>query len=60
MVLACYLLTTAVGPNTVVSTAMGAQRQDTSPRLVLETGGHTAVINGLIFTDDGRELDFDQ
>ena len=33
-----------------------AEKLENAPRLVLEAGGHTAVINGLIFKADGREL----
>ena len=51
-----YLSLLAFGPNDIASIAKAAQAPDIAPRLVLEAGGHTAVINGLIFTDDGREL----
>jgi WD40 repeat protein len=33
-----------------------AQTSDGDPRLVLEAGGHRAVIRALLFTADGREL----
>ena len=29
---------------------------DNAPRLVVEAGGHTAIIRELLFTADGREL----
>ena len=51
-----FLSFLSIGTNINLSIAEAAQTPDTSPRLVLEAGGHTAVINGLIFTADGREL----
>ena len=38
------------------SATQGADSADPPPRLVVETGGHLAVIRALLFTADGREL----
>jgi hypothetical protein len=51
-----YLSLLVVGTIAVVPIAKAAQAPEIAPRLVIEAGGHTAVINGLIFTADGREL----
>jgi WD40 repeat protein len=47
---------TVIGPNPAVPSAAAVQTPDTFPRLVLEAGGHQAVIRTLLFTADGREL----
>jgi WD40 repeat protein len=51
-----YLSLIAVDCNAAPSNPASAQMPQNDPRLVLEAGGHTAVINSLIFTDDGSEL----
>ena len=56
MVLVFYLPNILVWSSTAVLPATAVQEPDTSPRLVLEAGGHQAVIRKLIFTADGREL----
>jgi len=56
VVLLCYLPSTAAGTNATLSPAAAGQSLDDSPRLVLEGGGHLAVIRALLFTADGREL----
>jgi len=56
MVSVCFLKIPAFGPITAVSPAAAAQMPDTSPRLVLDAGGHRAIIRKLLFTADGREL----
>ena len=47
---------TAAGSNTTETSPSAVQTSDPSPRLVLETGGHRALIRELLFTADGREL----
>ena len=47
---------TAAGSNTTETRPSAVQTSDPSPRLVLETGGHRALIRELLFTADGREL----
>ncbi len=47
---------TAAGSNTTKSSSAAAQASGNSPRLVLEAGGHSAIIRKLLFTADGREL----
>ena len=56
IVLLCYLPNIAVGPSPIVSAAAAVQTPENAPRLVLEAGGHRAVIRALLFTADGREL----
>ncbi len=48
--------TTATGSNATETPSPAFQASDNSPRLVLEAGGHSAFINELLFTADGREL----
>jgi WD40 repeat protein len=52
----CYGLTYSIAQFSNVSSAALAQTIDSDPRLVLEAGGHQAIIRALIFTADGREL----
>ncbi len=47
---------TATGANRKSLHAATIQKPDSSPLLVLEAGGHQALIGTLIFTADGREL----
>ena len=56
LVKVCFLSIFAVGTHTVVAFAAAAQTLENDPRLVLEAGGHQALIGTLIFTADGREL----
>ena len=53
-----FLSTTWLCPKAFLSSFAAAQLPDISatPRLVLEAGGHQALIGKLIFTADGREL----
>ena len=37
-------------------TAGAAGAQDSAPQLMLDTGGHMAIIKGLAFTPDGKQL----
>ena len=37
-------------------TAGAAGAQDSAPQLMLDTGGHTAIINSLVFSSDGKQL----
>jgi WD40 repeat protein len=46
----------AAGNSNTISTAAAVQSAENSPRLVLEAGGHRALIRQLLFTADGREL----
>src|SRR5437870_3548343 len=34
----------------------GARAQDGAPQLMLDTGGHMAVVRGLLFSPDGKQL----
>lgn len=45
-----------IGFKISVSEAKANQQVDHSPRLVIEAGGHQAVIRSLLFTADGKEL----
>ena len=56
MVLVYDPSTTIAGSNTTEASSPAAQAPDNSPRLVLEAGGHSALIRELLFTADGREL----
>ena len=56
LVLTCYLPICAVVPNAIGATDTENQTQKNGPHLVLEAGGHLALIGTLIFTADGREL----
>jgi len=56
MVLVYNPPTTAAGSNTTEAPSTAVQAEGTSPRLVLEAGGHSAFIRKLLFTADGREL----
>ncbi len=51
-----YCLTNSIAQFSIVSSAALAQTIDSDPRLVIEAGGHQAIIRALIFTADGREL----
>ena len=51
----CCLLLSMVHPSAASPTAASATA-DTAPRLVIEAGGHQAIIRKLLFTADGREL----
>ncbi|MEN8244368.1 MAG: caspase family protein [Thermodesulfobacteriota bacterium] len=51
-----YCLTYSIAPSSIASSAAIAQTIDSDPHLVLEAGGHQAVIRALLFTADGREL----
>ena len=56
MVSVCFLQTFAGGQYTIVPPTAAAQTLDSDPRLVLEAGGHSAIIRESLFTADGREL----
>jgi WD40 repeat protein len=56
VVLVCEPSNTIVGLGTTISAAVAGQNPENAPRLVLEAGGHLAVIRALLFTHDGREL----
>ncbi|UCF93038.1 MAG: caspase family protein [Desulfobacterales bacterium] len=49
-------LATAAGSNDPMSSSTEAQIPEDAPRLVLEAGGHRALIRELLFTADGRKL----
>src|SRR5438093_11197359 len=57
----CLLLSWGLAIEAVQTPAGNARETNTGsaeppPRLVIEAGGHTAIIRDLIFTADGREL----
>jgi WD40 repeat protein len=56
MAVFCYVPNSAVEANTRVSAIAVPQTRENGPSLVLEAGGHLAVIRALLFTADGREL----
>jgi len=52
----CNLSINAAGSNTTEAPSTVVQAAENPPRLVLEAGGHSALIRKLLFTADGREL----
>jgi hypothetical protein len=56
MVLVYNPPTTAVDSNTTEAPSPAVEAADNSPRLVLEAGGHHALIRDLLFTAASREL----
>lgn len=54
VLLACTYdsMTSALSP----TSSAAAQTDDATPRLIIESGGHKAIITALLFTADGREL----
>jgi WD40 repeat protein len=53
---ACKPANTLAGSSAGLPVAAPHKTLDTAPRLVLETGSHLAVVRGLIFSADGRQL----
>jgi WD40 repeat protein len=56
MILSYHLPSAAAKPNTTATPTTVVQPLEDSPRLVIEAGGHQALITELLFTADGREL----
>ena len=56
MILSYNLPSAAAKPNTTATPTTVVQPLEDSPRLVIEAGGHQALITELLFTADGREL----
>ena len=56
MLLSFCAPTTTTASNITETPSTEVHAADTSPRLVLEAGGHCAVICELLFTADGNEL----
>jgi WD40 repeat protein len=55
LVFGCCLLLSTMHPSAATPTAASTSA-DAAPRLVIEAGGHQAIIRKLLFTADGREL----
>jgi len=56
MTVVCYVPNSAVEASTMVSATAVQQTTQNGPHLVLEAGGHLALIRALIFSADAREL----
>jgi len=52
----CFPPFPALAPNTAKASPTAVQGSENAPRLVIEAGGHSALIRELVFTADGREL----